>query len=549
MNIVAHWKFKRSSSSLVLVVCLSLGVPGFVAAETPATAANKDRMPTTFEKSPITISKETTVIDGPVRPDGYIDYVAALNSQLSAGVTPENNAAVLLLQVTGPREIPETGLARYCARLGIPTIPAKGNYLTHLAYVGENADPQEVDRLQKMEREMHDRPWTREEFPEGGRWLQENQKSYELALLMTKKTRYYAPLFTTWNDETGNDTGPVAGMLLPQAQTSRSVARLLAAHCFNEIAEGDLDTAWSDTQAMRRQARLIGQGCTLIDGLVGIAIDSMAANCERSVINSPRLTREQAARYLESLQAWNPVCDIAGKVDVGERYMYCDSIGYLFRGGDDFFEMMGVGAGNNRLEKALFRAGMLGVDADEVLKVGNGWYDRMVAALRTVDPEGRRVALKALDVEFRALKEKTTGTRGAITALVGDKTERGGLMGNVLVALMLPAVSAVNNAVDRSAATLDISRLGMAVRLYHFDHGQCPESLSALVPKYIAEVPRDPHGVGEMHYVTEANTATIYSFGNDGIDNKGIGPNSSDSERQQSTGDDISGTFTFPAPR
>src|SRR5689334_19843108 len=45
------------------------------------------------EKKPkpkITINKGTTYITEPLRPDGYPDYVAALNQRMSQSVTPEN---------------------------------------------------------------------------------------------------------------------------------------------------------------------------------------------------------------------------------------------------------------------------------------------------------------------------------------------------------------------------------------------------------------------------------------------------------------------------
>ncbi len=52
------------------------------------------------------ISKETTYITEPLDELGYPDYAAALNQRMSNGVTPENNAAVLLMQAAGPKEIP-----------------------------------------------------------------------------------------------------------------------------------------------------------------------------------------------------------------------------------------------------------------------------------------------------------------------------------------------------------------------------------------------------------------------------------------------------------
>ena len=55
-------------------------------------------------KPAFTISKETTVVEGPLRKDGTIDYVKVINEILSKGVTKGNNAAVPLLQALTPRD-------------------------------------------------------------------------------------------------------------------------------------------------------------------------------------------------------------------------------------------------------------------------------------------------------------------------------------------------------------------------------------------------------------------------------------------------------------
>src|SRR5947209_1626931 len=77
-------------------------------------------------KKPFSIAKETTYITEPVDKDGFIDYAAALNDRLSAGVSKENNAVALLCQVFGPN--PEGVLVDpdFYKRLGIDEPPAKG---------------------------------------------------------------------------------------------------------------------------------------------------------------------------------------------------------------------------------------------------------------------------------------------------------------------------------------------------------------------------------------------------------------------------------------
>ncbi len=50
-----------------------------------------------FRPAPsIVISKKTTVITAPLRADGLPDYGQYLMERFSEGVTPENNAAVLI---------------------------------------------------------------------------------------------------------------------------------------------------------------------------------------------------------------------------------------------------------------------------------------------------------------------------------------------------------------------------------------------------------------------------------------------------------------------
>src|SRR5262245_16970609 len=67
-----------------------------------ARPAGKSQEPQKKRKPKFTIGKATTYATGPVDPDGYIDYVVALNERLREGVTPENNAAALLWHAFGP---------------------------------------------------------------------------------------------------------------------------------------------------------------------------------------------------------------------------------------------------------------------------------------------------------------------------------------------------------------------------------------------------------------------------------------------------------------
>jgi hypothetical protein len=81
---------------------------------------------------PIHIYKETTYITEPLQADGYPDYCKALNRQYSEGVTPDNNAAVLLWQAIGPNigptEFDKDLPPEYFRLLGMDVPPKDGTY-------------------------------------------------------------------------------------------------------------------------------------------------------------------------------------------------------------------------------------------------------------------------------------------------------------------------------------------------------------------------------------------------------------------------------------
>ena len=63
-------------------------------------------------------------------------------------------------------------------------------------------------------------------------------------------------------------------------------------------------------------------------------------------------------------------------------------------------------------------------------------------------------------------------------------------------------------------ATLDLKAISNGVDLYHVETGQWPDSLGALVPKFIREVHKDPWGQ-EYSYVKTGDGFDIYSYGPD----------------------------------
>src|SRR3954465_12801757 len=80
------------------------------------------------EPKQVTIGHETTFLTTPLRADGLVDYLAALNEPLSA-LKPEDNGAALLAQALGPNAAPKETAEEFFRLLGIGRPPDGGEYL------------------------------------------------------------------------------------------------------------------------------------------------------------------------------------------------------------------------------------------------------------------------------------------------------------------------------------------------------------------------------------------------------------------------------------
>ncbi len=77
----------------------------------------------------IVVSPETTWITEPLRPDGLPDYSKWILERQRAGVTSENNAAVLMWQALGPEYLEPGQFAQIRKELGIDSMPSSEEFL------------------------------------------------------------------------------------------------------------------------------------------------------------------------------------------------------------------------------------------------------------------------------------------------------------------------------------------------------------------------------------------------------------------------------------
>lgn len=495
--------------------CGILGIVGVLAAgylTTSATAAEPPEI-----KFPV--GKETTVAVGPLDKDGYVDYEAALNERLGKGITPEKNANVLLWKALGPR--PEGGKGmppEYFEALGIPEPPAEGDY-----FVGMYRFSTDRLKLEGNDRQQFDdavsrtakQPWATAEWPDVTAWIAANQKPLAVVAEAVKRPDYFNPL-RTFRVEKGSPSS-LLGCLLPNVQKNREFAAALAARAMARVYEGRFDDAWRDILTCQRLARHLSRGATLIEYLVAVAIEGIAAKALVAWLDRVDLPADQLRERWKEWKALPPTAPVGDKFGLGERFMYLDCVQFLRRGGVSDLEALAGGKRSKPTEEE--KKSLTRVDWEPALRDGNKWYDRMVEAAKGRTRAERTAAFAKIERDVTELKKELTKDGVNLAALLQNPgSELGKTFGNVLIGLLLPASSKIMDATDRCeqvARNLDVA---FALALYRKETGGYPAKLADLAPKYLPVVPDDLFTGKPLVYQLEGKGYLFYSVGAHGKD-------------------------------
>ena len=197
----------------------------------------------------IVVSKATTHITAPLDEKGLPDYEAYWLQQATEGVTPENNAAVLLWQALWPGDLDEQHWLPLCDALGMEDIPSQETSLEAIYsrevtqqvadWLAEQHDrPEGVEQELWLERlrdetanELTDEaihcPWTGHQIPPLAKWVEKNRVPLDWLVEGASRSHYYSPSPSLLD---GSRQG-LLSMLLPDIQNMRTASRGLGVPC------------------------------------------------------------------------------------------------------------------------------------------------------------------------------------------------------------------------------------------------------------------------------------------------------------------------------
>jgi hypothetical protein len=469
----------------------------------------------------VPVGKETTVVTGPLDKEGYIDYAAALNEQLGKGITPEKNANVLIWKAIGPRPEGGNGMpAEFFKQLGVEEPPAKGDYLIGLEQYVTNTlklAPNEFEAIAEQQVRASQRPWAEEDYPHLATWLRANEKPLALVIEASKRPDYFNPLTPS---RIGNRPPLLIEAPLPGVQKCREVTRALAVRAMLRVHKGELDAASQDLLACHRLAQLVARGATLIEALVGIAIEGITSNADLAYLDRAKLTAQQLRDRLKSLQTLPPLPSIADKIDLGERFTFLDCLQLLRRGGLAAVQGLAGGPTAKKPDPKAQRALDL-MDWRPAFRNGNRWYDRLAATLRLKDRTERDKQLDKIQEDLKALQKK--GIDPATLLRAGARPDKAvaEAIGDIAISLLMPAADKVQHAAERAEQVQRNLHVAYALAVYRLENGHYPAKLDELAPKYLRSVPGDLFSGKPLIYRPSENGYLFYSVGINGKDDNG----------------------------
>jgi hypothetical protein len=111
---------------------------------------------------------------------------------------------------------------------------------------------------------------------------------------------------------------------------------------------------------------------------------------------------------------------------------------------------------------------------------------------------------------------------------------------NILEKMLLPWLGNVVGKFAYGQASVDLARTAIALERYRMAHGEFPESLDALAPQFIAQVPHDVIGGGPLKYRRTADGQfVLYSIGWNEKDDGGVVVNRKSRDPRDESGNNV----------
>ena len=525
--------------NILMAILTSVSVTGssFSHSEEPeAPATAQDRKITRFKIAP-----DTTFVLSPVSDDGTIDYADAINKKMRADLKPEDNAVVWIMRALG-RNIPDDEFApRMFTELGMQPPAELGDYLkpsfpnddVDVSGLNRNQQAELLDKLMEQYASSQEGPWKREQYPELATWIESNKVPLDLIHFAGLRDRYFMPIILE-QDELDDQSFalPLVADILPLCQVNRAIARMLCCRAMLSLGSGNHGAAWKDLMTCRRLGRLVSQGPSIVEALVGIAIEQTANEATTVFLNHGQPSIAELQIWRAEMAQLPPIAKISDKVNLMERCTILDAIQTMAFQEEQAVELLGVDPDLGAVARVVQALPLQSIEWTGALRVANSWYDRLVTAMNLPLYCDRSTAIAKIELDLQTISQRIMSAENVaqieqdaqnlgkdLSVVDGGAISR--TLGEISISLMLPKTSSARLAEDRIRQQMVLVDAALALAEYHASEGDYPEQLSELKPAYLKRVPGDLFTGKPVLYRSTDDGYLLYSAGPNRKDDAG----------------------------
>lgn len=457
------------------------------------------------------ISKETTFVTKPLNDHGQIDFMSAINREFLGNIEPEQNAAVDIIPLIGVGDfgLDEQFRAAMLKELQVSDDKSRPKQLErfHSFVKRQGVD---FDEFKEQLSQCCRRPWQPSEFSAIFKYLEEHESTLDAIVVATKKSKYFAPLLPYDKNDL------IIMAMLPHDQEMRAVSQLICARAMLRLNEGDYKKSWQDIIAIKRLGQLVGSQCSLVQGLIGMAIKSFASSAARQFVVHAEVNADW--NWQKCLEQWNnnyQTADISRQINFAERLVLLQLITKMADAGDDLAVMRQLRESGTKLSEETLKSfsNHKVFDFDGGLRWINMFYDQVVSDLEIEDSKSRIAAFEKLELKLQELE--TSVGDGWAAALGGSPSQRGEGVCKTYLTMLAPAVGQVLSGEHRRRDNQKVIGLALAVRVFETENDRLPESIDELsliigTEHFIQSLSGEP-----MRFQVEANRINIIHAGSD----------------------------------
>jgi len=299
-----------------------------------------------------------------------------------------------------------------------------------------------------------------------------------------------------------------AEILLPHLAALKRCSLILRLRALAELENGQADKALDDVKLSLQLADSMRTEPFIITYLVRIAILQVTLQPVWEGLAGHRWSDAQLVELDSSLAKFDFLSGYQLSVR-GERVMHIKVVDWMEQKRSRYWTVIDMGDSADRAAMNNFGK------AVAIYLMPKGWYYQNELTIARLD---QNWILPAADVAQQTISPKMIAE--AQTNI--DTSLQPGLF-SLFGRLLVPALGNYARKVAYGQIAANLARTAIALERYHLAHGGYPETLEALAPQYIAQVPHDIIGGQPLKYRPETNGQfVLYSIGWNDQDDGGV---------------------------